>query len=173
MAPEQVTGKTADGRTDLYALGVIIYEMATGKRPFGGGNIAAIFQSITSRSPEDPMDSGAFDNRPLADLILKSLSKKPDDRFQTGNEMADALKACQMISRLPDIMDDGPLSGGGSTKKKLGWVLAACLILAIGVLGYQLLKPSPSVVTFPFSVTSSPTGAQVFIDSLFKGKNAA
>ena len=48
MAPEQVMGQRADGRTDLYALGVIAYEMMAGQRPFGGGNIAAIFRSTMS-----------------------------------------------------------------------------------------------------------------------------
>ncbi len=101
MAPEQVMGQKADGRTDLYALGVIAYEMVVGKRPFGGGNIAAIFRSITHEPPENPMTMGSLDNRALADLILKSLSKDPANRFQTGEAMATALKRCLDTSTHP------------------------------------------------------------------------
>ncbi len=180
MAPEQVMGQKADGRTDLYALGVIIYEMVVGKRPFGGGNIAAIFRSITHEPPEDPMHAGSFDNRGLADLILKSLSKDPAHRFQTGEAMAAALHRCLNagIHPFPEIAT--PLQKAGRSKK-MGLAIAIfCICLAAGIAGYTVIrKPAdqstlsgPAAVPAPSSilnVTSTPVGAQVFVDSAFKG----
>jgi len=179
MAPEQVMGQKADGRTDLYALGVIAYEMVAGKRPFGGGNIAAIFRSITHEPPEDPMNIGSLDNRALADLILKSLSKDPANRFQTGEAMATALKSCLDAAAHP--FPEAAISRQKtSSSKKMGLAIVIfCLCLVAGIVGYAVSrKPAESTpgnseaVPVPSSilnVTSTPGGAQVFVDSTFKG----
>jgi len=180
MAPEQVMGQMADGRTDLYALGVIVYEMVVGKRPFGGGNIAAIFRSITHEPPENPMNRGSLDNRALADLILKSLSKDPANRFQTGEAMATALNRCLDASAHPF-----PELAIPRQKKSLSikWglvIVIFCSCLIAGIAGYTLMRNADvesthidsTAVPVPSSllnVTSTPGGAQVFVDSIFKG----
>ena len=180
MAPEQVMGQKADGRTDLYALGVIAYEMVTGKRPFGGGNIAAIFQSITHEPPEDPMKTGHFDNRGLADIILKSLSKDPAGRFQTGEAMAAALNRCLDPAAHPFPETGDPIENPARAKRT-GLILAVFgLCLVAGIVSYAVMrKPvnelSPAgtalspVASSTLAVTSTPDGAQVFVDSMFKG----
>lgn len=168
MAPEQVMGKKADGRTDLYALGVIAYEMTAGKRPFAGGNIAAIFQSITTMMPDNPMTVGGFDNRALADLILKSLSKKPEDRFQTGAAMAEAFRASMVQHDFPFPENGKKPAGRNRRKIALGLVVATCLLLGVIAAVYRMTA-SP-VPTAALAVTSQPAGAQVFVNALFKGK---
>jgi serine/threonine protein kinase len=180
MAPEQVLGQRADGRTDLYALGVILYEMVVGKRPFGGGNIAAIFRSITHDSPEDPMRGGTFDNRTLADLIIKSLSKNQAHRYQSGEAMADALKGCLDTDDHPFPVPDSRAQPRNKKRTTVVAVALVCCCLAGGVVGYTLLR-SPSEPAIPaendarplpssqLDVTSNPVGAQVFVDSAFKG----
>ncbi len=180
MAPEQVLGQQADGRTDLYALGVILYEMLVGKRPFGGGNIAAIFRSITHDPPQDPMHAGAVDNRRLADLILKSLAKDRDLRFQSGAAMADALKRCLDTGDHPYPEPGHQTEPSDSKRATIVAVAMVCGCLAAGVLGYTLMrgpeeqsalisedsKPVPASL---LDVTSNPVGAHVFVDSAFKG----
>jgi serine/threonine protein kinase len=180
MAPEQVMGQKADGRTDLYALGVIAYEMVTGNRPFGGGNIAAIFQSITHEPPEDPMKAGHFDNRELADIILKSLSKDPAGRFQTGQAMAAALNRCLDPAAHPFPETGDPIENPARAKRT-GLILAVFgLCLVAGIVSYAVMrKPvnelSPAsnalspAASSTLAVTSTPDGAQVFVDSMFKG----
>ena len=180
MAPEQVMGQKADGRTDLYALGVIAYEMVVGKRPFGGGNIAAIFRSITHEPPENPMNMGSLDNRALADLILKSLSKDPANRFQTGEAMATALQRCLDTSAHPFPELAISRQPKSSSSKVRSAVAIFCLCLVAGIVGYTMIR-RPAVesthgdsAAVPVSssilnITSIPDGAQVFVDSIFKG----
>ncbi len=179
MAPEQVMGQKADARTDLYALGVIVYEMVVGKRPFGGGNIAAIFRSITHEPPEDPMNKGSLDNRLMADLILKSLSKDPANRFQSGEAMAADLNRCLDSAAHP--FPERAISGQkAASSKKMGLLFALLgLCLVVSIVGYTMIRkpadnsnPPDPVVEIPSSilnVISTPVGAQVFVDSAFKG----
>ncbi|MEW5801066.1 MAG: serine/threonine-protein kinase [bacterium] len=94
MSPEQVMGHSVDGRSDLYSLGIILYELCSGKRPFHGDNLAVIFRAITQDNPAEPSAIDPAIPHKLSQVIMKCLSKQPEMRFQTGNELADALKAC-------------------------------------------------------------------------------
>jgi serine/threonine-protein kinase len=96
MSPEQVLGKPVDGRSDLFSLGVVLYELSTGKRPFGGEGktLATVFNEIIQTTPPDPNIASGQVPRELSALIMKALQKEPAKRFQSGREMAEALKEC-------------------------------------------------------------------------------
>ena len=92
MSPEQVKGQHVDNRTDLFSLGIILYELCTGRRPFAGESMMATFREIMETDPADPAMVNPAISAALAAVIMKSLRKKPAERFQTGKEMAESLK---------------------------------------------------------------------------------
>jgi serine/threonine protein kinase len=92
MSPEQFAGKKVDGRSDLFSLGATLYELLTGERPFQGDSIATIMYQIT-HSPPPPLTDHMPNIPPVFQgLIEKALTKDPDQRFQTGEEFAAALR---------------------------------------------------------------------------------
>lgn len=87
MAPEQVEGKPADARTDIFAFGAVLYEMATGRKAFSGKSQATIIAAILSAEPA-PISSLQPMTPPALDRIVKTcLAKDPDDRFQTAHDL--------------------------------------------------------------------------------------
>lgn len=84
MSPEQLRGLSVDRRTDIFSLGVVLYEMATGRRPFDRGNTVA---TITAILFEEPPPLGSPAHQPMANLIRKALRKEPADRYQTAAEL--------------------------------------------------------------------------------------
>ncbi len=97
MSPEQLSGKKVDGRSDLFSLGVTLYQMLSGQLPFKGESMATLMYKIANEE-----EANIFDVRPelattapcLADIIRKSLTKDVEQRYQNGAEFAADLKAC-------------------------------------------------------------------------------
>jgi len=92
MSPEQINDANVDGRSDLFSLGGVLHELLTGAKPFKGENIAALWHQImqTSAAPVSTLTPGLPPR--LDDIIDRALEKSPEDRYQTGRQMADALR---------------------------------------------------------------------------------
>ena len=91
MAPEQLEGGEADARTDLFALGAVLYEMATGRRPFAGKSRASLIAAILSSEPP-PLASVQPMTPPIVERVVKRcLAKDPDDRWQSARDLASEL----------------------------------------------------------------------------------
>ena len=92
MAPEQVEGKPADARTDLWALGAILYEMLTGKRAFAGDSAASLIGNIMNAEPAPPSTLQPLAPPSVDRIVRKCLAKQPDDRWDTAHDAADELR---------------------------------------------------------------------------------
>lgn len=171
MSPEQVLSRPVDGRSDLFSLGIILYELSTGRKPFGGENLAAIFHSITQDTPPPAAKINPALSQKFSQIVMKCLSKKPEDRFNTGRALADALKSC---------VEEESLVSRQKSPKRLRQIAFAILLFALlGAAAYIgwtkiISRPGPprpieKVITTFLKVESMPEGARVFVDGEFKG----
>ena len=97
MSPEQVKGKPLDGRSDLFSLGVVLYEMITGERPFADQNVTTIIYKIVNEAPSAPCDLKAHLHPGLNAVVMKALAKAPEQRYASGAEFARDLQNYQSL----------------------------------------------------------------------------
>ncbi|MCU1272775.1 MAG: Serine/threonine protein kinase PrkC, regulator of stationary phase, partial [Bryobacterales bacterium] len=92
ISPEQVKGAALDTRCDIYSLGVVLYEMLTGKLPFEPKGQFEIMLAHVNATPKHPSDVNPEVSREVGDLVLKAMAKEPDQRFQTAQEFRGAIE---------------------------------------------------------------------------------
>jgi serine/threonine protein kinase len=102
MSPEQIQGKTLDRRTDIFSLGVVLYEMVAGEKPFNGRTLDEVIEATLSKDPE-PLDKYRVPTE-LKQIITKALKKNREERYQTADEMLNDLKKVKPISKLRRVL---------------------------------------------------------------------
>jgi serine/threonine-protein kinase len=103
MSPEQIQGHGADARSDLYSVGITLYESVTGKRPFDGANEYAIMQAHLAGDPVSPSELNREIGPALSALILNAIARAPDERFQTAFEFEGALAGMGMQATVASV----------------------------------------------------------------------
>ena len=93
MSPEQLAGQRIDGRSDLYSLGVTLFQLLTGRLPLNGESMAALMYRIANEAPPDVRSLRPELPLALTDILGRTMAKRPDDRFQTGADLSAALQA--------------------------------------------------------------------------------
>ena len=131
MSPEQVLSEPVDGRSDIFSLGIILYELCAGERPFRGDSLGAVFQAITQSAPVPLSERNPEIPAALAEVVDRCLRRNPADRFQSGEDLAAALRGCLRVeSPAEPAPQDLPESARKGTP---AWVFAVALaVLAAG-----------------------------------------
>jgi serine/threonine-protein kinase len=125
MAPEQIQGKRGDARTDLYALGILLYEMLTGAVPFHGDNALAVMHQHLTATPPLPRQSNPEIPPNLEAIIMKAVRKNPKERYQSAGAFLADIKNYQEldISQFPR----GPEQVAGLVTNRQIWILAGAI----------------------------------------------
>ena len=148
MAPEQLEGREADARTDIFAFGEVLYEMATGRPAFSGRTRASLIAAILSAEPK-PIHELAPATPPALDRVVRRcLAKDPEDRWQTARDL---------ILELKWIAESGgqagstlPVTTAGRGRERLAWIAACALAAAliVTVIWWRNSKPAEQTMLF-------------------------
>ena len=177
MSPEQVRGEEADARTDLFSFGVVLYEMATGRRPFQGNTTAVVFHAILSEAPVLPARVRPDLPAELERIIDKALEKDREVRYQHAAEMrADLKRLKRTIESRPSVMSATTAGQHAKPMVRQRWLwlgvpVALAAVITAGVWFVRLKPGTPEapLVAVPltsealdeFYPTFSPDGNQV------------
>lgn len=133
MSPEQARGEPLDERTDLFSLGAVLYEAATGQPPFGKANAAGVFNAILNSRPKRVSETRAGMNRALDPILSKTLEKDRNVRYQTAGELGSDLK--RLERRLSTHALRPPMSPGAMA-------ITAAAVLVVAVAAAFILRSS-------------------------------
>lgn len=158
MAPEQLEGKEADARSDIFAFGAVIYEMLAGRRAFEGKSQASVMAAILEHDPP-PISTLQPLTPPALDRVTKTcLAKDPDDRWQTARDLKRELG---WIASAPESGSPAPASFTAASRYgSLPWIAAAVALIALAIPAARHLRETPppeTRVDIVTPATDSPT----------------
>jgi serine/threonine protein kinase len=136
MAPEQIEGRDADARTDVWAFGCVLYEMMTGTRAFVGATPASLMAAILEREPAPFTPTAASVPPRLWDIISTCLEKNPDDRWQSARDLARELRWCASPSS--SAIGEAPVTRPATLTRR-AWLAGAAAVLAATVVASALV----------------------------------
>jgi Tol biopolymer transport system component/predicted Ser/Thr protein kinase len=183
MAPEQLEGKEADARTDIFAFGAVLYEMATGRKAFSGTSQASLISAIMKEEPA-PIATLQPMTPPALDRVVKTcIAKDPEDRFQTAH---DAKLQLQWIAEVGSAAGvPAPVIARRKNRERLAWTgfAIAALAAALFAAGYLHRAPRPELgvrATLPFpektflgELALSPDGTRLVFTAVRHGGQPA
>ncbi len=171
MSPEQVRGEGVDHRTDIFSLGVLLYEMSSGQRPFGGKSSADLVSAILRDRPPSVTEIRAELPHHLGRVLQRCMEKDPEKRFQTAKDVKNELEGLKLevssgVARLSSAsMPAAPPETPSSSSRKGLWIgLAAAMLIAL-VLAMFFLRSDDSE-TPAVSQTTEDAGATALDDRM-------
>ncbi len=156
MSPEQVKGRAVDGRSDIFSLGVLLYEMVTGEKPFPGQNITTVIYKIVNEDPVPPRQIDPSIHPGISAVVMKALAKEPEARYQSCREMLEDLRNYRTIAPGGNPDKTMVVSNQGAPHATLP--LGGMGVGAPGVRNVQAEDPMTVATTRSLNArTSSPT----------------
>jgi len=145
MAPEQLEGKEADARSDIFAFGSVLYEMATGRRAFEGKSHVSLMAAILEHDPPPVSTLQSLSPPRFDDVVRICLAKNPDDRWQSAADLVHELKLVGLQAKAP-----AATSKGAGTRERLLWsaALAVAVIAGVAVYWAASVREEPAKVAF-------------------------
>ncbi|MBN2409934.1 MAG: protein kinase [Candidatus Aminicenantes bacterium] len=141
MSPEQLEGKEADQRSDIYALGAVLYEMVTGEPPFEGDTPLVVAAKHKTENPRDPREINPQVPEGLSRLILRCLEKDKEARYQSAEELIAGLAAIERaLLKTPGTTAAVTKAYPTGLKKRRPLIVATVSILALAAVGYLLVE---------------------------------
>ena len=158
MSPEQIEGKDLDGRSDIFSLGAVLYEMLTGHRAFQGKSQLSVASAILEKDPPPISTLKPLAPFSLDHAIRRCLAKDPEERWQTARDLALEIKWLAESGSHPSLQSSGP---GLSRRTRWGavvvWGAVSLLLVALSALVILNLKPSsPPLRVNRFTITLPP-----------------
>jgi len=136
MSPEQAEGANIDHRSDIFSLGIVLYQMATGTQPFQGPTFVSTLSAILKDTPPPIVDRNQALPGALGDIIERCLAKEPADRYQSAADLRDSLKEIQLTA-ISGISTTAPASLGSTLRRPRVLVpLAVTVLIVAGVGGW-------------------------------------
>ncbi len=172
MAPEQVEAKEVDARTDIFAFGAVVYEMATSKKAFEGKTSASVMAKILEAEPPSmaslqPMTPPALDR-----VVKKCLAKEPEERWQNAKDLTDELK--WIAEGGSQAGSSAPLVAQRTSRERLAWSVAAAMFVAVLALAAfeYLHRAQPGAETMRFFVSPPETWKLAGLGTVTSGSAA-
>jgi serine/threonine protein kinase len=144
MSPEQVEGKEADARSDIFALGAVLYEMTTGKRAFEGKSAVSVAAAILEKEPEPIKTLQPMTPPALERAVKQCMAKDPDQRWQNAGDVGSELSWILESGTQPGTIATPALTGGRRYSEPLAWILAVVALIAAITIGAIHFSPRES-----------------------------